>query len=112
MRFRQVPGAPALKTVTFEADHAVGLDLEESETEKTIIVKSAIATGAAAKVCASASERGDPSVRAAAFNDKRVRVHCAVQAGIGKDWTVVKLNNDKLPSGLNIDSFAKQVRLG
>ena len=44
-------------------------------------------------------------------NDKRVHVH-AVQAGIGEGWTVVKLNNDKLPSGLKLDTFEKQVRLG
>ena len=32
------------------------------------------------------------------------------QNGIGKDWTIVKLNSMKIPIGLDIDEFAKQVR--
>ena len=32
------------------------------------------------------------------------------QNGVGKDWTIVKLNSMKIPMGLDIDEFAKQVR--
>ena len=97
-----------MKVVTFSATAPVGLDLETHDTLKTIVVKGAHPGGAAANVGVESSRAFSGAARRNATQDN-ARASRA-QAGVGKDWTIVKLNTMKIPKGLDIDEFAKQVR--